>query len=1247
MFEWLKRRNVEDSIIVTVVYLNQNAQGLAWSFEPMDSSLQCGALALPILQQLESDGLVIESDTGFISSWHDIYAIAKHPEYSQVCSDIQIPELILVSPALESIGTLTDKDFGVSISGWTNFDGVPLRIDIIAGPIIHIDGKHRLIPESSWKVVLAVNELWERPEDERNDISNRKLWGQIRQTAIAAKSQLSDFLFRSVVLTPEKLLIDLNRVDVSGTKVVEVIPSFGGCPEGWLNQFDNHSRIPDRYDIPTPQGLIQVIITPAVKAVLSQIKKMPARRVSGVRAEAFVVNPFAALGEDASATIDVEQFEQARIDANLTFDRFTAHVEKDPLGNPIAVGLLIERTGVVQNGIQHSSIKLFSDDVELERFIEITNQRVNKGFQISAWKDYEFELFGNTSQELDILSIALALRKKGFIQITYAQIYDISRYSTRIEEIGTQKPFFSPYIAKKDSDGGWFPENLINIISWSPNDDDAPIAIPITPELEKLITEKLILAEQEGANEITVPILPRPLLINEAKNILQSFNAFRKNPPKEPPDGSPDRESDPKVKGETLVIKANIQGIDYQEITHALLSNHSKTPIIPRNLKNNVKLMPHQKEGIAWLQHLFKHSPTDCRGCVLADDMGLGKTLQLLTLLAWVFEQDSSLPPALIVAPVSLLENWQEEINNFFAKDSLAVAVVYGEYLRALRLPRASIDSQLIENGLVKFLKPGWKGSANIVLTTYETLRDLEFSFAAETWSVMICDEAQKIKNPNALVTTAAKKQNVQFKIACTGTPVENSLTDLWCLFDFVQPGLLGGLNEFGRTYRKPIEAKTDEEKSRIAELRKKIEPLLKRRTKADVANLKAKIIVEECQQLPISLYQVSIYSQAITLFNQRNVPGNRSPFKNHLGLLQYLRVICTDPRNIGTEASTLESLASYRKRAPKLDWLINELYRIKERHEKVIVFCEFRGVQRLLKHYINEAFGVTPDVINGDTEASASHQNSRQKKIRAFQDKPGFGVIVLSPIAVGYGVNIQAANHVIHYTRTWNPAKEDQATDRAYRIGQEKEVYVYYPVITSNEFTTFEVKLHQLLEYKREIAGDMLNGSGDISSADFDISRMVPLGDEKIINPVINLDYVLTISPKYLEGLTAALWQAQGYSVVYRTPDSGDDGVDVVALNSDGKKGVLIQCKSSVSDSRDIAWDAIKDVVTGKASYELRHPGVEFDLVCLTNQRFNAKAKEQATLNNVSIVEQDDINLLLKKYNKIAFLDVENFVFN
>src|SRR5271168_4645361 len=156
-------------------------------------------------------------------------------------------------------------------------------------------------------------------------------------------------------------------------------------------------------------------------------------------------------------------------------------------------------------------------------------------------------------------------------------------------------------------------------------------------------------------------------------------------------------------------------------------------------------------------------------------------------------------------------------------------------------------------------------GAARIVLTTYETLRDLEFSFAAEKWSILVCDEAQKIKNPNALITRAAKKQNVRFRIACTGTPVENTLADLWCLFDLVQPGLLGALNDFGQRYRRPIEAQSEDERSRVEELRKHIEPQILRRLKKDVAkDLPKKVEVTACKELKITLTQRALYSQAV-----------------------------------------------------------------------------------------------------------------------------------------------------------------------------------------------------------------------------------------------------------------------------------------------------------------------------------------------------------------------------------------------
>jgi len=202
--------------------------------------------------------------------------------------------------------------------------------------------------------------------------------------------------------------------------------------------------------------------------------------------------------------------------------------------------------------------------------------------------------------------------------------------------------------------------------------------------------------------------------------------------------------------------------------------------------------------------------------------------------------------------------------------------------------------------------------------------------------------------------------------------------------------------------------------------------------------------------------------------------------------LIQYLRQLCTNPYPVGDKAKLDEPLTERETKSPKLKWLLCMLADIQQRNEKVIVFVEFLDLQRQLQRYIAERYQILPDIINGSTSAAASAIHSRQKRIKAFQDKPGFGIIILSPLAVGFGVNIQKANHVIHFTRTWNPAKEDQATDRAYRIGQEKDVYVYYPVITA-DFVTFDMKLDELLNWKRGLSDDMLNGCGDLSGSDFD----------------------------------------------------------------------------------------------------------------------------------------------------------------
>jgi hypothetical protein len=282
------------------------------------------------------------------------------------------------------------------------------------------------------------------------------------------------------------------------------------------------------------------------------------------------------------------------------------------------------------------------------------------------------------------------------------------------------------------------------------------------------------------------------------------------------------------------------------------------------------------------------------------------------------------------------------------------------------------------------------------------------------------------------------------------------------------------------------------------------------------------------------------------------------------------------------------------------------------------------------LQRAIGERFGSVPDVINGDTSADSANANNRQRRIKRFQDKPGFGVIVLSPLAVGFGVNIQAANHVVHFTRTWNPAKEDQATDRAYRIGQTKDVHVYYPVVVAHDFLTFDAKLDKLLDWKRGLSTDMLNGSGDLSPADFG-DLEAPDGGNAFGNELLSVEDIGSLAPDAFEAFCALLWSKRGYSRTIMTPRVGDGGVDVLAIR--GSEGVAIQCKSSGIEGRGHGWEAVKDVSAGVAAYAQRYPGVTFSMVAITNQRFNNTAKQQAKVLNVELLEGDDLARLLTQH--------------
>lgn len=1235
MLGWLKKRKTSARNTNWSVWSCEFHQNkITWS--KGEDGYKCGEYAELILEQLESEGYAYGLDEKFVIEWNSLFDVISHPDYQQVLAQIAIPEIKQLRAELTSQGSLLDPTFKIFINGWLDDNNSQISIQPKFGPLWQSADQLVLLSEENYKLTQAIAEFYQNKANADQHFNHRH-WGKIRRLAVAAGAKLDQFLLRSVVLTPDKINLGLRRSELSKKCLIEVIPEFSDCPVDWIQVFDGRAEVSDVYNISTDSGIVQVLPSPEVKTILREIKKMPNRRVTGAAAESFITNPIAYLGEAAAACLDLEQFEKSRIAADLEFDRFFAaiSVEGDEV---IEVGLKVMQSMHAGGG---EIYYLFKDPLQLDSFLEQLTATRNEGRQLFLYEEFEFELFGDSFHEQSLLFDANQRWKSSQAKISASDLYNLDNYSERIEEIGEEKRYSSPFIEKPTTVLDTNSDDL-NLPKIGVNDSGTGefINVPVTTESLTGLTTSIALAENLGQSSIKILDTQKELPLSDAISLANALSAYLNgndvNTYNGSDTGSDKKPTKEKTNRKGLVLKANIEALSYLEQRKHLQLPTAAEAIIPKALKAGVDLKSHQYYGIAWLQNLYLNAPHMCRGALLADDMGLGKTLQLLTFLHWVFEANSTEKPALIVAPVSLLENWQQEISRFFDANVLKVCVAYGKSLQEMRITPTGLNDDLRDH---KFLRKNWVGDSHLVLTTYETLRDYEFSFAAQQWSVMICDEAQKIKNPNAMLTRSAQKQNVTFKIACTGTPVENSLTDLWCLFDFIQPGLLGALNEFGRKYQKPIETKTDDDRVKLDELRQLVEPQILRRTKADVAkDLKAKIFVPDCKKLPMSDYQLGLYRTSLSLFNNQR---EESPFKNHLTLLQHLRSICSDPAEYRCTTSIDLPVKEIIARSPKMAWLMEQLKDIQLKNEKVIVFCEFRSLQLIIKKCIEQFFGFKADIINGDTETSVDNANSRQKRIAKYSAIDGFAVIILSPVAVGYGVNIQAANHVIHFTRTWNPAKEDQATDRAYRIGQTKDVYVYTPIVVGKGFVSFEQKLDELLEYKRQLAGDILNGASDVDWRSIGISDISPQ-DIAITERLFTKEHLEGVSPELLEAFAAFYFNSLGYRQVFITPQSDDKGVDVVAIH--GQEGVLVQCKSSKSSSKDLGWDAIKDVVGGTAHYQKQFPDVTFRRACFTNRSFNQNAMEQAELNSVELIDQRVLELFVSE-NKVTFMEIEKYL--
>lgn len=478
------------------------------------------------------------------------------------------------------------------------------------------------------------------------------------------------------------------------------------------------------------------------------------------------------------------------------------------------------------------------------------------------------------------------------------------------------------------------------------------------------------------------------------------------------------------------------------EILQSLRSPEAMDRAEPgRDLKG--VLRPYQQTGVRWL-HLLSQLGL---GACLADDMGLGKTIQVLSLLLiHRRERGAQRAPSLLVAPASLLSNWSAEIERF--------APVLKTFIAH---PSAAPGDRL------KTLDPDFIKDLDLVITSYGSLLRLPW-IADIAWHCAILDEAQAIKNPNAKQTRAAGKLQARARIALTGTPVENRLSDLWAIFDFINPGLLGSAREFS-SYAKRL---AERPHNPYGPLRTLIRPYILRRLKTDrsvISDLPDKTELKAYCHL--SRKQAALYQQAVREL-AKGLADTEGMQRRGLVLAFLLRFkqICNHPSQWLGDGAWNEADSG------KLARLREIAEVLAARQEKALVFTQFREMTGPLAAFLGGVFGKPGLVLHGGTDVK-----KRKDLVKQFQEDESVPFFVLSVKAGGTGLNLTAAAHVIHFDRWWNPAVENQATDRAFRIGQTRNVLVHKFVCRG----TVEEKIDALIESKKQLSKDVIEGGGEL----------------------------------------------------------------------------------------------------------------------------------------------------------------------
>ncbi len=493
-----------------------------------------------------------------------------------------------------------------------------------------------------------------------------------------------------------------------------------------------------------------------------------------------------------------------------------------------------------------------------------------------------------------------------------------------------------------------------------------------------------------------------------------------------------------------------------KSIIEKLTSPDKIEPIdIGENFNGNLRT--YQEKGLNWLNYM----KTLGFGACLADDMGLGKTIQVIALLNNI--RNKKQEKALLVVPASLISNWSNEILKFAPSIKFCILHPSEEKIFQTNGNKSNIDNNLLKSDYLLYI------TTYGMLSKYEWLKPFE-------WDIVIIDEAQAIKNPDTKQTKEIKKLKAKYKIALTGTPIENRLTDLWSIFDFLNKGLLGSIKEFTR-YTKELQEKAEG----YTYLRKMVSPFLLRRLKTDKT-----IINDLPEKIEMKTYSTLSKKQAVlydALVNELVEKLENSEGIERKGLilasLLKFKQICNHPdQYLGQKVYSEDESGKY----ATLREICETIY---EKREKVIIFTQFKEITEPLREFLESVFQHKGLVLHGETIVK-----KRKDIVASFQSTEYIPFLVLSIKAGGVGLNLTAANHVIHFDRWWNPAVENQATDRAFRIGQKKNVIVH-KFITKG---TIEEKIDIMIETKNKLTAEIVTASKENWITEMDNKQLYDL---------------------------------------------------------------------------------------------------------------------------------------------------------